>query len=209
MNFLDLGITDYADSLIKQKELHRSCVNGTSGDTVLITEHNPVVTLGRLSKHDAVIDAGYLDSRGIPVVRTDRGGQATYHSPGQLVMYPVMDMRRFSRDLGKYLDFLEKFTLDLLSDMKVAGRLVRGKRGVFVEDRKVASIGIGVKNWVSYHGLSVNICNDLEPFSLISVCGEKSAKVSSIEKESGVKVEMDDAKRRAARIFSSLIRSGK
>jgi len=137
---------------------------GTS-DMLLLVEHYPVVTLGRGT------EGGAADYVMVPVIPVERGGEATYHGPGQLVAYPIRELLPGHRDLHAYLRSLEDVVIDVLADFGVVGGRIEGKTGVWIEDRKVASIGVAVRRWVTWHGVAINVTTDLEQFASFRPCG--------------------------------------
>jgi len=180
MNFIDLGRLDYKEAYDIQTALVTRRIEGRIQDTVILLEHNPVVTIGRLGHSDSVINRKELEKSHINVEFVDRGGRATYHAPGQLVVYPIIDLKLYKRDIHYYLSMLEDFAEGFLRRYGVASDHVEAKRGVWVNGKKIASIGIAIKKWVTYHGVSININLDLSPFNFIEVCDEKKAALTSL-----------------------------
>ena len=131
-----------------------------------------------------------VDQLPYPVFETNRGGQATYHGPGQLVGYPILDLRARGRDLHCYLRKLEDLLIDLLEEFGIEGSKVEGKTGVWVQDRKIASIGVGVRKWVTMHGFALNVASDLSGFLNIIPCGLSGVRMTSISSESGTEVSV-------------------
>lgn len=197
IDILDLGIIKYLDALKVQEEFLERRIEGTVPDTLIILEHESVLTLGRLSSEESIIDRSYFDEKGIDVLKTRRGGKITYHAPGQIVLYPVIDLRERRRDVSFYIDFLERTVSRSLFHLGVTID-ENSERGVWAGGRKIAFIGIGVKSWVTYHGVSVNINNSLEAFSKIAPCGEKDIKVTSVKECLDEEVDL----RRTKKIFA-------
>jgi len=197
MHIKDLGKIEFDEAYGIQKETVQGRIDKIFVDTLYLAEHEPVVTLGRLAKPNSVLDENALTRNSIRILNTDRGGQATYHGPGQLVLYPIIDMEIFGKDLRRYLTFLERFALRFLLKYNMNGMRKDGNRGVWVNGKKICSIGIGVRRWVSYHGVSINIDMDLKPFSYIKVCGEQHAEVTSVAAETG-----EPADFRIAKVFA-------
>ncbi|MFH1797814.1 MAG: lipoyl(octanoyl) transferase LipB [Candidatus Omnitrophota bacterium] len=191
----DLGIVDYKDALDVQTDILRKCLEKKVLDTLIVVEHNPVLTLGRSNKETGIVDRGFFNKRNIPIISTGRGGEITYHSPGQIVLYPIIDLREKKRDISLYIDFLEKTISNSLNSMGVEAERRAAKRGVWVQNKKIGFIGIGVKNWVTFHGAAVNINNDITPFSHINPCGERDIKVISAKECAGYEIDMREAKR--------------
>jgi len=142
---------------------------GEVGDALFLCEHDPIVTLGRRSTAGDAAEAPF------PVVAIERGGEATYHGPGQLVAYPVIELPEGRRDLHRYLRDLEQVGIDALAAFGVAGRRRAGYTGVWIDDLKVASIGVAVRRWVTWHGLALNVTMDLAPFRTFQPCGLDAA----------------------------------
>ncbi len=160
-----LGRTEYGAAHALQEELLVARVEGRIGDQLLLTEHEPVVTLGRKSSPG--------DARGatVPVIAVERGGEATYHGPGQIVGYPIVHLAEDRRDLHRWLRDLEEVVIRSIGDFGVEGRRVEGLTGVWIGDRKVCSLGVAVRRWVTWHGFALNVSTDLACFSNFQPCG--------------------------------------
>ncbi len=172
----------YQVALAQQYDLAERRQRDEIPDTLLLLEHTPVITLGRGTKEtDLLTDEASLLARGIAVERVDRGGEITFHGPGQLVGYPILDLRRHGQDLHKYLRDLEEVIIQTLAAYGLNGERVPGRTGVWVNDRKIAAIGIKVSRWVSLHGWALNITTDLTPFRRdIVPCGIADRDVTSL-----------------------------
>jgi lipoyl(octanoyl) transferase len=181
------GRIDYQAGLRIQEERLDECLN-IGEECVILLEHEPVYTIGRLPDKSSLL---LVDRLPYPVFETNRGGQATYHGPGQLVGYPILDLRSRGRDLHCYLRKLEDLLIDLLKEFEIKGAKVEGKTGVWVEDRKIASIGIGIRKWVTMHGFALNVASDLSGFRSIIPCGISGVRMTSISIESGSEVSLD------------------
>ena len=160
-----LGRTRYADAYELQKELVEQRIDGRVGDVLLLTEHEPVITLGRGSSRD---DAA---ATGLPTFDVERGGEATWHGPGQLVAYPIVLLDEDRRDLHRYLRDLEEVVIRVLAEFDVVGVRRPGLTGVWIGERKVASIGVAVRRWVAWHGLAINVHTDEHAFRGFKPCG--------------------------------------
>jgi lipoyl(octanoyl) transferase len=185
-----------------QERLRDACIAG-GPQCLLMVEHPPTISIG--SKGDAgdvIADAGRLAERGVQVRRTNRGGEVTFHGPGQLVAYPVIDLKRRGRDLHRYLRDLERWLVRLCRGYGVEAHADSPHTGVWVADRKIASIGIAVRRWVGYHGVALNVTTDLSFFDLIVPCGLRGVTMTSLEKELGAAPEFDEVAARAARAFA-------
>ncbi len=180
-----LGRRDYASMLRMQRGLCRARLAGRlHHDLLLLVEHDPVITLGRGTKDDSLpIPPAELRARGIPVFEVERGGDVTYHGPGQLVGYPIIDLQQHRPDLHWYLRQLEGALIDALDGFGVAGTRVAGLTGVWVHGRKIASIGVHVKQWVTFHGFALNVTTQLDAFDLIVPCGIKDVVMTSLARE--------------------------
>lgn len=165
LEVIDLGRLSYADALALQEERLVRRIAGEVGDAVLFVEHDPVVTRGRRSPEGDTADVPF------PVVTIGRGGEATYHGPGQLVAYPILALPEGRRDLHRYLRDLEEAVIEAIGALGVIGRREEGKTGVWVGERKICSIGVAVRRWVTWHGLALNVTTDLEAFRSFSPCG--------------------------------------
>ena len=170
---LDLGLIDYQKAREFQKEAFEQVKNGRLNAALLICSHYPVITLGRLPQDkNILVSRQELNSRGIGVYETQRGGDITYHGPGQLTAYPVFNLEFLKKDIRWFLRKLEGIIIGCLSDFGINAHSRPGLTGAWVDKFKVASVGIAIKNWITFHGLSINIRkNDLDNFNLIRPCG--------------------------------------
>lgn len=147
----------------------------TTVDELWLVEHDPVFTLGQAGKPEHVLAPG-----DIPVIHVDRGGQVTYHGPGQIVAYPLLDLRRLKLGVRQYVDRIEQAVIDTLADWRITAARREGAPGVYVDDRKIAALGIRVRRGCSFHGLAFNVDMDLEPFGRINPCGYAGLQVTSM-----------------------------
>ena len=178
-----LGRISFADALAVQENIVVAKRSDRSApDEVLLLEHDPVYTIGRTPDQSSLLGAAHLPH---PLFPINRGGQATYHGPGQLIGYPIIDLRRCGQDLHKYLRWLELLLIELLHVYGVEATQRDGLTGVWIENRKIASIGVGVRHWITMHGFALNVCGDLSPFRNIVPCGITDVTMTSIEKETG------------------------
>lgn len=170
---LDLGRIPYEKALHLQKNIANDVIRGHAPNTIITCEHPSVITCSRLSKKENILASDKeLKRLGVKVCSTDRGGDVTYHGPGQLVLYPIFDLKQSKKDLHLYLRKLEQVVIGTLRDnFGLNAYRKSGFTGVWVGPYKVASIGIGVRNWVTYHGLSLNVKVDKKYFSLLKSCG--------------------------------------
>jgi len=188
---VDLGRRRYGEVLELQRALCRRRLDGLlDQDLLLLVEHEPVVTLGRGTREASLpLPAESLTARGLEVFEVERGGDVTVHAPGQLVGYPILDLSRYRRDLHWYLRQLEETLIRALADSGVAGQRSPGLTGVWVRGgqggRKIASIGIHVKQWVTFHGFALNVSTELSLFDLVVPCGIPGVVMTSIARETG------------------------
>ena len=164
-----LGRTSYEDAWRLQKELVDQRADEAVGDVLLLTEHEPVVTLGRGTPEPEL--AAIRAAVDVPVIEVERGGEATYHGPGQLVAYPILKLPEARRDLHRYMRDLEEVVLGVLGEFDLEGSRREGYTGVWLGERKIASIGVAVRRWVTYHGLALNLTTDLAAFRSFHPCG--------------------------------------
>ncbi len=202
---VDLGRMEYQACWDLQRRVHDARVAGEIPDTLLLVEHDAVLTHGASFDPSSLLltEEQYV-SRGIQVVRTDRGGDVTYHGPQQLVMYPIFDVRDHGGDLHKWLRDLEETMIRVVSMFGLEGYRFPPHTGVWANNRKVAAIGIRVSRWVSMHGIALNCNNDLTPFSLIIPCGIKGFEVTSLSRETGREVGIADAMPHVVSSFSDV-----
>ena len=196
LDVLDLGLRNYKEVWDLQRKLVYKRISDDIPDSLILVEHFPVITLGRQAKKEEVlVSKSYLSERRISLFQIERGGKATFHGPGQLVAYPIINLALNEKDLHKYLRNLEETVIRLLKKVGVKGERKERYTGVWVKDKKIASIGIAIKKWVTYHGLALNVNVDLSYFSLILPCGMDNKKVTSLEEIFSYPVEMDKVKK--------------
>ena len=185
------GLICYEAGLQLQEAHVQAILDGSAHDTIFLLEHQPVYTIGRLRDQSSLRDAASLP---YPVHETNRGGQATYHGPGQLVGYPILDLTPRGRDLHDHLRKLEEALIRACARFGVIAGRREGMTGVWVGNRKLASIGVGVRKWISMHGFAINITNEsLPPFFAITPCGLDGVSMSSLETETGRPVSVAEA----------------
>jgi lipoyl(octanoyl) transferase len=194
-----LGRIGYGDALALQDDLvARKHADHSLGDELLLLEHEPVYTIGRTPDQSSLRDAAQLPQ---PLFPINRGGQATYHGPGQLVGYPIIDLHRHGQDLHRYLRWLEEVLIELLHSLGISAQTRNGLTGVWTDDRKIASIGVGVRHWITMHGFALNVSGDLSAFDHIVPCGIANVTMTSIEKESGHACSVEQVATGAAELF--------
>lgn len=209
MLYVDLGLVEYGEAHHIQKELRDMRVSGVlAQDICLIAEHPPVFTLGRrgVRQHIQVSEA-FLQQQEISLVQTERGGEVTYHGPGQLVFYPIVNLHKAQYTVTHYVNLLEELMCRVAAKFGVTvARDVRNA-GVWASDRKVGSIGIALRKGVTYHGLALNVSLDLTPFSWVSPCGLTGVSMSSLENELGATLNLSRVKDAMIETFAALLGS--
>lgn len=180
-----LGITPYADALALQRNAARARIDGQlEHDLLILLEHPPVVTTGRSTKgQNVLLDASALAERGIELFDVERGGDVTFHGPGQLVGYPIIDLKNHKEDLHWYLRQVEQVVIDALATVSIEAARNPGKTGVWTNGRKIASIGVHAKRWVMSHGFALNVTTDLTYFDVMVPCGIPDVMMTSVERE--------------------------
>src|SRR4051794_23775244 len=201
---MNLGTVPYREAWDLQRSLAAAVTQGAIPDTVILLEHPPTVTLGRRT------DPGELhlpEGVEVEVVETDRGGKSTYHGPGQLVCYPILDLKRHGRDVKKYCRDLEQAIVATVDAFGVEATCIKGLTGVWLESppRKIASIGVHISRWVTTHGFALNVDLDPAPFTdWITACGLDDAMFTSLARETGTDVGVDDVRPHAAEALESV-----
>jgi lipoyl(octanoyl) transferase len=181
---------DFAHALaLQEKIVAQKRDDGALPDELLLLEHEPVYTIGRTPDRSSLLDSAHLPH---PLFSINRGGQATYHGPGQLMGYPIIDLRRCGQDLHKYLRWLEQLLIELLAQYDISANRRESLTGVWIENRKIASIGVGVRHWITMHGFALNVSGDLSPFNHIIPCGIYNVAMTSMEKETGKALSVVD-----------------
>jgi lipoyl(octanoyl) transferase len=197
---VDLGLTDYAAAYALQLELVEKRRSGTVTDDIfLVTEHPGTFTLGRRGGHqNLMVSEQFLRDKNIPLVHIERGGDITYHGWGQLVIYPILHLRQAKLTVSDYVHLLEEIMISLAAASGVvAGRDPRN-HGVWVGDRKLGSVGIAIRHGVAFHGLALNVNISLEPFSWVNPCGLTGVRMTTLSRESGREVVLDEVKNNLA-----------
>src|SRR5438876_1807363 len=203
---IHLGVVPYRDALALQRELAALVAAGELPDTVLFLEHPPVITLGRRAEEREVHVPPGAD---VEIVETDRGGKSTYHAPGQLVCYPILDLARHGQDVKKYCRDLEETLIRTLAAFEIHATRIDGLTGVWLErpPRKIASIGIHLTKWISTHGYALNVDLDPAPFTdWITACGLDGYQFTTMARELGRAVSVGDVRPAAAQAFADVFR---
>ncbi|MDD5166175.1 MAG: lipoyl(octanoyl) transferase LipB [Candidatus Omnitrophica bacterium] len=199
---LDLGLIDFHKAQDIQKKNFLDVKSGRVKSVLILCRHHPVITLGRQAdKKNILISPKELKKRGIPVYEIERGGSVTYHGPGQIIAYPIFDLNYFKKDIHLFLRALERVAVSLFADFQIKAVTLPGLTGVWINNKKAASIGIAIRNWITFHGLSINIKkNDLFNFHLIRPCGMDIA-VTSLEKALNKYTEIEAVKEKIIHNF--------
>lgn len=206
MKTIDLGRLDYLTAWDVQKRVVDDVLNGHE-DTLILVEHEPVLTLGaNFHEGNLLLSAAEYRQKGIDVVTTDRGGDVTYHGPGQLVMYPIFDLRRHGQDLHKWMRDLEETVIVGLTSWGINGHRFPPHTGAWVDDppAKIAAIGVKIRKWVSQHGIALNCDNPMDEFKLIVPCGIHEHGVTSLSNQIGTNVSVEDAKQPMIKAFQTV-----
>ncbi len=201
-----LGRTPYEDALALQRRVHALRVAGEAGDLLLLTEHEPVLTLGRRADERYLrVPRKVLAARGIPLIQTERGGDITYHGPGQLVAYPILDLRPRGCDVHRYVRELEETAIRFLRRYGLEGERRPGRPGIWAGDGKIASVGVYVSRWTAMHGIAINVAPDPADFELIHPCGLTDTCLTSVSLLTGsappIEAAWDDFARDFAAVF--------
>lgn len=199
----DCGLADYREVLALQQDLQEQRRAGQIGDTVLIVEHPAIITLGaRKSANRLLVGPEELARRGIDLVEIRRGGGATAHNPGQLVFYPILHLQELRLDINEYVRMLEAIGIELLAELGVESGRRKGFPGLWVGERKIASIGVRVSRFVTCHGMAINIQNDLRIFELMVPCGLDGVQMTSVQKETGQTHDPQQIKNQLSRLLA-------
>jgi lipoate-protein ligase B len=200
-----LGLVPYAEALREQRRLQAARIADSIPDTLLLLEHPAVYTLGRNSAtHHILYSEEFLRAQGASVEHNERGGEVTFHGPGQLVAYPILLLREHERSLSDLVWRLEEVVIRTLANFRVLARREPGERGVWVGARKIASLGLSVRRWVVMHGIALNVDPDLRFFSYINPCGHAGLAMTSIRLETGANPGIDPVADSFTRHFAAL-----
>lgn len=204
VQILDCETADYRQILDQQKRLLAERHQDTIENTVLMVEHPAVITLGaRESRNNLLLSRKNLASRNIDVVNVRRGGGATAHNPGQLVFYPILNLQQLGLGISEYIRELESIGMEMLRPLNVLCATRKGFPGLWVGEKKIASIGVRVSKFITYHGMAINILNDLSIFDLIVPCGLQNIQMTSVEKETGKRYSMNLIKKHLSELLIS------
>jgi len=191
----NLGLVDFKKALQFQKKIFQEIKNNYFNSALILCRHYPVITMGRQGSAENIkVSSFELRNRGIHMYEIERGGDVTYHGPGQLTVYPIFNLAYLKKDIHLFLRQLEGLAIDFLSDFGIKGLRYKGLTGVWIDKKKVASIGIAIRNWITFHGMSINIKkDDLDNFSLIKPCG-MDIEMTSLETALGKNIEIEQMK---------------
>lgn len=203
MQIQNWGLIDYNEALQRQQELQAMRIAGEHGDVLILVEHPPVVTLGlRGGNDDLRFSAAAIGQSGVALHHINRGGYATAHEPGQLVAYPIVRLPK--KDLRWYSQLFLQSLAETLADYELRAEFRDGEPGLWVNGSKIASFGIAVKKWVSSHGIALNVNNDLSTFDMIVPCGKPTESVTSMTREIGRRLDMNEVADRFVDHFCAL-----
>lgn len=195
INVIDLGISSYSETYYLQKAVLAEKKSGLDCDYLVLVEHPNVFTIGRRSSEDNILtDSSFLKNEGLKILHTDRGGDITFHGIGQVVAYPIFDLRNHAKDVRVFIRQLERVVTMALEGYGINAGGNRGYTGIWAGDSKIGFIGIGLSNWITFHGLSLNVNVDLRYFSMIRPCGIKGVTVTSMKKILNRDVEINPLK---------------
>jgi len=206
---IDLGLVDYEMTWDLQHQLWSRRVEEELPDLLLILEHPHVITLGRRGNRSHLIaPSEVLEALEIPIFHVERGGDVTYHGPGQIVVYPILHLKEYGYRIVRYVDQLEEVILRVLRDFWIEGRRDPLNRGVWVEGEKIASVGVAIRRWVSFHGFSLNYGTDLKYFDLVNPCGLEGNKMTSMAKILGKRISRKELVKRISFHFKQTFERG-
>ncbi len=193
--YCDLGIIDFSQAYLVQKNTLREIREKKTPNKLILCEHKPVITRGRTSLYSDNILASskLLEENKISIVDTDRGGDVTYHGPGQLIVYPLIDLNTYKKDIRIFLRVIENIIIDFLKEFSIKASRKDGFTGVWFSDEKIASIGIAIRHWITYHGLAVNINTNLDHFKFIKPCG-LNCNMTSLKKILNKTIDINECK---------------
>lgn len=195
IHIIDCGLVDYDQAFKQQLEMLADRQADRIANTVLLVEHPPVITLGaRKTENKLIASAAELDEKGIALVKVGRGGGTTAHNPGQIVAYPIIKLKSLNLGVNEYVRRLEEIGIQLLAKLGVQAQRRKGYPGLWVDHRKIASVGVQIKKWTTIHGIAINIQNDLRIFDNIVPCGLTDVEMTSVHKETSKHWPMDEVK---------------
>ena len=205
LNIVKLGIVDYGQAHRLQERLVQDHIQNKGNDSLILLQHNPVITMRRSGDDSNIlVPKSMLASAGIETYEIERGGDVTYHGPGQLTGYPILDLRHFKKDVHWYLRQLEETIIRVLAEYNLPGERMEGYTGVWVGNEKVAAIGVAIRRWITYHGFALNVHPDMSHFQMIRPCGIIDKGVTSLEHLLGYRVDIDEVIDKTASSFAEV-----
>jgi lipoyl(octanoyl) transferase len=208
LNIVDLGKKDYKEVWDLQKLIHGKRIENKIDNTLLLVEHLPVITMGKSGKNENLLySRDALKEKGVSYYEIERGGDVTYHGPGQLVGYPIFNVKQGLAGIRPFIMNMEDAIIMTLADFNIAGKKQDKMIGVWVKEKKICSIGIAVKKWVSFHGFAFNVNTNLDHFNLIVPCGLKNVTMTSMHVLLNKSVDMNEVKKSIIRNFSRLFKT--
>ena len=196
----DLGLCDYNEALLSQDNTRSQLIKKSGKNTLFLLEHNHTYTLGKNGNPNNILN------KNCELFETDRGGDVTYHGPGQLVGYPIINLKTMGLGIRSYVSNIEQLLIDVLYDYGINASIKKGLTGVWIEDRKIASIGIRVSQWITTHGFALNVNTDMDYFSNIISCGIDNVSMTSMEKELNKKISISDVKQSTINHFNDIFK---
>tara|TARA_B100001250_G_scaffold2957_1_gene2533 strand:- start:320 stop:970 length:651 start_codon:yes stop_codon:yes gene_type:complete len=202
INIVDLGRMDYQSAWDFQKEFHNKVLLGKEADTLFLVEHEPVYTLGKNANNNNLLKKA---NSNVKVFNVERGGDITYHGPGQLVGYPILDLHNYQKNISWFMRTLESILIETLSSFGIHANQKEGLTGVWVGDEKIGAQGVRISRWVTMHGFSLNVNTDLSYFESIVPCGIVNCEITSMKQLLGNPQDMDLVKKRTVNAFNKII----
>ena len=202
INIVDLGRMDYQSAWDFQKEFHNKVLLGKEADTLFLVEHEPVYTLGKNANNNNLLKKA---NSNVKVFNVERGGDITYHGPGQLVGYPILDLHNYQKSISWFMRTLESILIETLSSFGIHANQKEGLTGVWVGDEKIGAQGVRISRWVTMHGFSLNVNTDLSYFESIVPCGIVNCEITSMKQLLGNPQDMDLVKKRTVNAFNKII----
>ena len=196
----DLGLCDYNEALLSQENTRSQLIKNSGKNTLFLLEHNHTYTLGKNGNPNNILN------KNCELFQTDRGGDVTYHGPGQLVGYPIINLKTMGLGIRSYVSNIEQLLIDVLYDYGINASIKKGLTGVWIEDRKIASIGIRVSQWITTHGFALNVNTDMNYFSNIISCGIDNVSMTSMEKELSKTISISDVKQSTINHFNDIFK---
>lgn len=206
LNVIDFKkLIEYKEGLKLQRFYEEKSLNGKT-DFLLLLEHYPVITIGKSGNSlNILFNEDALKNKEVSVYHTDRGGDVTYHGPGQLVGYPILNLRYYKKDVKWYVKSLEEVLINVLNEYGIKAEIIPKLIGVWVKNKKIASIGVRIRKWITTHGFALNVNNDLTPFSYIIPCGIKDVDITSMKEVLNKEIDMKKLKKNIIKEFKSIL----